>query len=344
MCRLRAALWALSLAAMACWASVEHFTQHDPLFVPPEAPAVTGKWLAERRSERAVIATRELYTGLEWYRIGDALNIHDVSVLNDMEARFPGSLAAELAAEQRSFLAATGALSPRNFSMLHSIVARRLAKEDASSARVEHQQGVAEADKGSPAVLIVHVRVGDVLCTDVNGDPMVLIAPGSAGEPAEDVFGRRGAALAAEQRRKERTYAKLGNAEWWAAVARAARAARVGRAVVLAGAHHAACLSRSARYVLSRADFLQAATGVSSVDLRLGQPPDEDIMSLARSARNGSVLFASTGGGYGRILSETARALGAVVLSNGRLSPNALEWRPATAAAAILNSLVPGVL
>ena len=56
--------------------SVEHFTQHDPLFVPPEAPAVTGKWLAERRSERAVIATRELYTGLEWYRIGDALNIH----------------------------------------------------------------------------------------------------------------------------------------------------------------------------------------------------------------------------------------------------------------------------
>ena len=270
--------------------------------------------------------------------------LKDVSVLNDMEARFPGSLAAELAAEQRSFLAATGALSPRNFSMLHSIVARRLAKEDASSARVEHQQGVAEADKGSPAVLIVHVRVGDVLCTDVNGDPMVLIAPGSAGEPAEDVFGRRGAALAAEQRRKERTYAKLGNAEWWAAVARAARAARVGRAVVLAGAHHAACLSRSARYVLSRADFLQAATGVSSVDLRLGQPPDEDIMSLARSARNGSVLFASTGGGYGRILSETARALGAVVLSNGRLSPNALEWRPATAAAALLNSLVPGVL
>ena len=76
MCRLRAALWALSLAAMVCWPVVEHFTQHDPLFVPPEAPAVTGKWLAERRSERAVIATRELYTGLEWYRIGDALNIH----------------------------------------------------------------------------------------------------------------------------------------------------------------------------------------------------------------------------------------------------------------------------
>lgn len=422
-----ATVYALALAAVALWGLVDVRTAHDPLFVRPHRlsrAAEDAQWLAPDPAAGAargpgnhgVVSTgprpragaysaaavsisavaAQLFSGTQWnwYRLGDLLKLEDATVLRDVLDGFPGSIGAEYAQEQLDLHAVNGYYTPYAYAMLRRIVERRLR----GTSQNDPLEPPLHAGDHQGGLLVLHLRVGDVLCTDIAGDPMIRLreepkpplpsqqrwgwgrssssvsaalgvdmplldveqqqrrraagvaaagtdlpasrsaardervghddaadhqvsgrvgalmqvvndvidgtidglravllraraflaggaintmpkqhshaaatsgraAPMPVGSSfqlgtdagdspsrvhAEDVFGRSGAALEEERRRKERTYAKLGNREFFEGVARHARAHNLTSAVLLAGTHHDACLRRSARYVINR--------------------------------------------------------------------------------------------
>jgi len=113
--------------------------------------------------------------------------------------------------------------------------------------------------------LVLHMRIGDSLCMRL------------AEDDAPDV------------------YSKKGNVEWWNDIVKYIKKENITSVIIVSGTHFKQCLQESANYIMDRAKFLKK-NGVS-VQYRLGQPPDDDII-FCKNAKH----FKSTGGGFGKLI------------------------------------------
>lgn len=156
--------------------------------------------------------------------------------------------------------------------------------------------------------LVLHIRVGDALCSPREADRWSRYVT-SIQEQIRLVHFKGGvspalrAGAGAYQVNGALDYTKFGDDEFWTTLSEVLSALRSVRVVVIAGAHIADCLERSAMYLQSRHDWLARHPSVGEVELRLGQHPDEDVI-IAASAD----VFVSTGGGFGKVL-ETLSSL-----------------------------------
>ena len=114
--------------------------------------------------------------------------------------------------------------------------------------------------------LILHIRAGDIICGNNSN---------------------------------QKKYSKVGDTAWWnTEVVGYIKKYDITNVIILSGSHFNKCLKESKDYLMERANFLNEQTG-ASVDFRLGQPPDDDILLVS-----GAKHFITTGGGYGELLSK----------------------------------------
>jgi len=127
------------------------------------------------------------------------------------------------------------------------------------------------------STLLLHVRVGDVLC---NYSPT-----------------------------QARDYSKVGNPEWWNSVLDYILRNRINKVIIISGTHFDECLKESAYYLKTIKDTLEKHVNVV---YRVGNSPDEDL-AFVRHAKH----FITTGGGYGYFLGKIVELNGGnFVLNN----------------------------
>jgi hypothetical protein len=125
-------------------------------------------------------------------------------------------------------------------------------------------------EKGLPqpnfpySTLLLHVRVGDVLC---NYSPT----------QAHD-------------------YSKVGDPVWWNSVLYYILRNKINKVIIISGTHFDECLKESAYYLKTIKDTLEKH---ANVVYRVGNSPDEDL-AFCRHAKH----FITTGGGYGYFLGK----------------------------------------
>jgi len=122
-----------------------------------------------------------------------------------------------------------------------------------------------------PDTLFLHIRVGDVICgkdfplSVING-PLI--------------------------------YSKVGDTTWWNGVLKYIKSNDIKKVVIISGTHMNKCIKESTDYLLDREKFLKSKLNLT-VSFRLGQSPDEDILTCAYVKH-----FITTGGGYGNLIKE----------------------------------------
>ena len=121
-----------------------------------------------------------------------------------------------------------------------------------------------------PDTLFLHIRVGDVLC--------------EKNEWLDTVNGPK-------------SYSKVGDTDWWNNILTYIHINNIKRVVIISGSHKMSCLKESKNYIKDRKKFL--TDNNLTVDLRLGQSPDEDLIMCFYVKH-----FISTGGGYGNLIKE----------------------------------------
>ena len=196
--------------------------------------------------------SEDLYNGEHWnnYRIGD------VFLMSPQDGRFynpkysenilyhtkdyPDSIAAEYMNKNKKY---------QNFDLLNQIINKRKK----------------ENNKLDDHTLVLHIRVGDVLCKKV----WIENAP--------------------------EIYSKVGNIPWWDGVIQYIIKNNITKVIIIAGTHFKDCLEESYDYIVDRTNFL-VSNGLN-VEYRLGQSPDDDIIFC-----QGAKHFITTGGGYGKLL------------------------------------------
>ena len=94
--------------------------------------------------------------------------------------------------------------------------------------------------------------------------------------------------------------------EWWDSLVKFIKENKISRVILLAGAHMPECLEDSWEYLESKRTFLESKD-IKTV-YRLACSPDEDILYSCKAK-----YFASTGGGYGRLLGEIIESYGGKV-------------------------------
>lgn len=103
-------------------------------------------------------------------------------------------------------------------------------------------------------------------------------------------------------------YSAYENTEWWETLVDNLRKNKIKNVYVIAGSHTDICLDKSARYVLNRVRFLKKKG--FNVTYEPGKSPDEDLI-IAVNSKN----FISTGGNYGKLMSEIVTANGGNVIT-----------------------------
>ena len=103
-------------------------------------------------------------------------------------------------------------------------------------------------------------------------------------------------------------YSAYDNSEWWDKLTKYLTKNNIKNVYVIAGSHTNSCLDISARYILNRIRFLKEK-GLN-VTYEPGKPPDEDLI-IAANSKN----FISTGGNYGKLMSEIVKANGGNVIT-----------------------------
>jgi hypothetical protein len=121
--------------------------------------------------------------------------------------------------------------------------------------------------------LILHIRVGDVLCK--YGD------------------------------NRARVYAKIGNVEWWNKVAEYIENNVITNVIIIAGTHFKDCLEDSANYLESCKKFLENKNSFLKIKYKVGMSPDETLV-FCKNAKH----FITTGGGYGFFLGKIVKMNG----------------------------------
>jgi len=205
----------------------------------------------------SVYNKESLYNGSKWnnYRIGDVIlmspydkfykpNYRENILYHTQE--YPGSIAAEYIKRNKS------SKKFQNFKLLHKIL----------NERSPNQEPVRDN------TLILHMRVGDVLCKKIWTDNGPL------------------------------KYAKKGDTDWWNSVIDYIKQNNITEVVIIAGTHFKDCLQESYDYIMDRSDFLKnSGKGTLKVSYRLGQSPDDDIIFC-----KGAKHFITTGGGFGKLI------------------------------------------
>jgi hypothetical protein len=130
---------------------------------------------------------------------------------------------------------------------------------------------------GNNIELIIHIRIGDIMCDILSKD-------------------------------NRKCYSALGNYEWWESLINNIKKYNIKTIAIIAGAFLFKCLDISACYLLNRKKYIENNTD-ATVELALGKSPDEDLI-FANKAK----YFISTGGGYGKLISELITYNGGVVL------------------------------
>jgi len=103
------------------------------------------------------------------------------------------------------------------------------------------------------------------------------------------------------------SYSAYENKEWWEQLAKYFKQNNIKSVYIIAGSHTDLCLDKSAQYVLNRIRFLNQKG--FTVVYEPGKKPDEDFV-IAVNSKN----FISTGGNYGKLMSEVVRANGGNVI------------------------------
>ena len=103
-------------------------------------------------------------------------------------------------------------------------------------------------------------------------------------------------------------YSAYENPKWWEQLTDYLIKKEIKNVYVIAGSHTGLCLDKSAKYVLNRIHFLKEKG--FNVIYEPGKPPDEDLV-IAVNSKN----FISTGGSYGKLMSEIVTANGGNVIT-----------------------------
>jgi len=104
------------------------------------------------------------------------------------------------------------------------------------------------------------------------------------------------------------SYSAYENKEWWEQLAKYLNQNDIKSVYIIAGSHTSLCLDKSAQYVLNRIRFLKEKG--FTVVYEPGKQPDEDLV-IAANSKN----FISTGGNYGKLMSEIVRTNGGNVIT-----------------------------
>jgi hypothetical protein len=132
----------------------------------------------------------------------------------------------------------------------------------------------------SYSTLLLHVRVGDVLC---NYKDMTH---------AYD-------------------YAKVGNNQWWDSVIKYIIQNKIKNVIIIAGTHFKECLKESVEYLEKIKNDLEMNN--LNVEYRIGNSPDEDL-AFCKNAKH----FITTGGGYGYFLGKIVELNGGNFVLNNK--------------------------
>jgi len=134
-----------------------------------------------------------------------------------------------------------------------------------------------------PNELLLHIRVGDVLCL----------------------------------KKLKTDYTKKNNTDWWLGLIKFVRTNKIGVVHIMYGNHLQTCMGKSKDFIKDRVQFLQAH-GISQIHHIEGNHADDDILIVKDQVH----YIASTGGGYGAILIQTAEAFNqATVYCSNNPSP-----------------------
>jgi hypothetical protein len=191
-----------------------------------------------------------VYNGNHWnnYRLGDVILMPRSSRFYDPDNHenvlyhttdYPGSIAAEYIRESKKH---------KDFKLLNKIINKRN-----------------NLEKVEDHTLILHIRVGDVICKKVWIDN------------AKD------------------HYSKIDNTFWWNNVIKYIKNNGITKVVIIAGTHFKDCIEESGKYILDRGNYL--INNGLKVEYRLGKSPDDDLI-FSSNAKH----FITTGGGYGELI------------------------------------------
>ena len=123
-----------------------------------------------------------------------------------------------------------------------------------------------------PDTLFLHIRVGDVLCTN-------------------DFSWLSG------KKDGKKFYSKVGDVSWWNEILDYIKKNKITKIIIVSGVHKNECLTESAKYIKDRARFFKKSN--LKVEYQLGQSPDKDILMCYHVKH-----FITTGGGYGNLIKE----------------------------------------
>ena len=123
-----------------------------------------------------------------------------------------------------------------------------------------------------PDTLFLHIRVGDVFCdktewlNKINGPEI---------------------------------YSKVGDKKWWRKIVYDIKENNIKKVVIISGSHKNMCLDESLKYLEDRKQFLISKIPGLTVEYRLGDSPDQNILLVYHVKH-----FKTTGGEYGRLLTD----------------------------------------
>lgn len=138
--------------------------------------------------------------------------------------------------------------------------------------------------------LVLHMRVGDVFCKSTEEKEL------------HPMTKRLGAADKWHDH-----YTKKDNPHWWYDILAFMNEKNIDKVYIIVGSHTPECLLESSDFIMDKINMFKKND--KYVFLRIGNSPDEDIL-WAKHAKN----FASTGGGYGRLIGECVKKNGGVLV------------------------------
>ena len=232
-----------------------------------------------------------LYTGFEVYRFGDLFAVGQTRLtgwkkdpwgMNYHFETFPDSIAVK-------YMQSTNDLA--NYDVLSAIVS-------------EYDQSIRPPRDS----VTVHLRVGDVFEERYDGASILSV---------EELFEGEGEVCWEKSTwGTVSRYCYIKNKQYYERQIRKIPV-RVKRAIIVAGAHQVTDFTRSSEYIRRVQNFL--TTRGFKVDLRLGHPPDDDIVFMGRSE-----YFIMGGGGFSTLLGGLVSKLGGTVFRDPEMEDKAV--------------------
>jgi len=135
--------------------------------------------------------------------------------------------------------------------------------------------------------LVLHARLGDVLC-----------------EYKKDWNRRKGG-----HTKMINHYSKKDDEEFWKNILKKMNDNNLNKVYIVTGFHFKKCIEESLKVLKKHELFFKNAG--KEVVLRIYKEPDEDLLWMSKSSH-----FATTGGGFGRLIQEIVKEKGGKVYSN----------------------------